>query len=183
MQIRAHFHGAPGRLPFVGHFRFQQQSGRLAIAVAGTVAGRADVSAAFRAARALEMALSNLPAHDVEHRHDLLNRAWSLISGIDACDLGPAGGEDLCVLFAAADSDGVGIAGTGLGGVWSLDGESLKPLVTGDHPLLGGPGRPDRLPGVLTLDDVAHTVVAVSHDHPVPTLSPIGLKARCGVRT
>ena len=183
MQIRAHFHGAPGRLPFVGHFRFQQQFGGLALAAAGTVAGRADISAAFRAARAVEMVLSSLPAHSAENRHDLLNTAWSLISDIDACDLGPAGGEDLCILFAAADSDGVGIAGMGLGGVWSLDGEHLKSLVTGDHPLLSGPGRPERLPGVLTLDDVAHTVVAVGHDHPVPTLSPIGLKARCGVRT
>ena len=182
MQIRAHFHGAPGRLPFVGHFRFQQQSGGLAIAAAGTVAGRADVSAAFRAARAIEMVLSGLLARNAANRHDLLNMAWSLIGDIDACDLGPAGGEDLCILFAATDPEGMGIAGMGLGGVWSLDGASLKPLVTGDHPLLGAPGRPERLPGVLTLDETAHTVVAVSQDHPVPTLSPVDLKARCGVR-
>ena len=183
MKIRAHFHGAPGRLPFVGHFRYQQQSGGLAIAAAGTVAARADVSTAFRAAREIEMVLSGLRVRDASNRHDLLTTAWSLMGAIDACDLGPQGGDDLSVLFAAVDADGVGIAGMGLGGVWSLDGAEIRPLVTGDHPLLGGPGRPDRLPGVLTLDDVAHTVVAVSHDHPVPTLSPVGLIERCGVHT
>lgn len=182
MDIRAHFHGAHGRLPFVGHFSFRQQFGDLAIAAAGTVAGRADLTAAFRAAREVEMVLSGLPARTASNRHDMLNMAWSLISDIDACDLGPRGGDDLCVLFAAADTDGMGIAGMGLGGVWSLDGAQLQALVTGDHPLLGGPGRPRRLPGVLTLDEVVHTVVAVSHDHPVPTLSPVGLRARCGVR-
>ena len=182
MQIRAHFHGAPGRLPFIGHFRAQHSADGLALAAAGTVAGRADVSTAFRAAREVEMVLSGLRARQAADRHDLLNMAWSLIGDIAGCDLGPHGGEDLCILFAARDKDGIGIAGMGLGGVWTFDDERLQPLVTGDHPLLGGPGRPARLPGVLTLDDLAHTIVAVSHDHPVPTLSPVGLAERCGVR-
>ena len=182
MQIRAHFHGAPGRLPFVGHFRAHQVSGDLEIATAGTIASRADVSTAFRAARELETVLRGVPVGTASNRHDLLNMAWARIAGIAACDLGPNGGQDLCVLFAASDADGIGIAGMGLGGVWALDADRLQPLVTGDHPLLGGPGRPARLPGVLTLDQPAHTIVAVSHDHPVPTLNPVGLAERCGVR-
>lgn len=182
MEIRAQFHGAPGRLPFVGHFRFHRRQDELAIAVAGVVAGREDISAAFRAARELEMVLSGLSIREASDRHDLLNLAWARICDVNACDLGPQGGADLCTLFAATDADGMGIAGVGLGGVWAFNSTQLQPLVTGDHPLLCGPGRPDRLPGVLTLDETAHTVVAVGHDHPVPTLSPSGLDARCGVR-
>ena len=181
MQIRAHFHGAPGRLPFIGHFRAQHSADGLALAAAGTVAGRADVSTAFRAAREVEMVLSGLRARQAADRHDLLNMAVTHRRH-RRCDLGPHGGEDLCILFAARDKDGIGIAGMGLGGVWTFDDERLQPLVTGDHPLLGGPGRPARLPGVLTLDESARTIVAVSHDHPVPTLSPVGLAERCGVR-
>ena len=94
MEIRAQFHGAPGRLPFVGHFRFHRRQDELAIAVAGVVAGREDISAAFRAARELEMVLSGLSIREASDRHDLLNLAWARICDVDACDLGPQGGAD-----------------------------------------------------------------------------------------
>jgi len=100
---------------------------------------------------------------------------------MDGCDLGPKSGADLSIVFAVSDPLGIGIAGVGLAGVWAWNEDSLLPIAVGDHPLLGEPGRPERLPGVLTLDDTPTRFVATSHDHTVsePILSD--LEKRCGV--
>jgi len=181
MKLAAYLHGAPGRLPFIGHFRLGRQEGPLSIAMAGCVAQRSDLSSAFRAAREVEAVLRNVSLTSAVDRHDLLTITWEALCEIEASDLGPQGGADLTVLLSAADQQGMGIAGMGLGGVWSWTEDALQPLVTGDHPLLCGPGRPDRLPGVLTLDAPAPVVVAVPHDHPVPTLPLTELAKNCGV--
>ena len=181
MTLVAHLHGAPDRLPFVGHFRAAASAESVAFAVAGRVADRGDVLTAFRAARAVEAGLAGVRLTDVRDRVDLLERVWSAICGLDGCDLGEGRGSDMVSLIAVRDSTAMGIAGPGLGGVWAWDEAGLSPLVEGDHPLLGSPGRPDRLPGMLTLDSPCSSVVAVAHDHPVPTLKLKGLARNCGV--
>jgi hypothetical protein len=181
MTLVAHLHGAPDRLPFVGHFRVARNAGPVSVAVAGKVSGRGDVQEAFRAARTVETALMSVSLEQCVNRNDALNRIWDAMVAIEGCDLGVGLGNDLVALMAAQDESGMGIAGPGLGGVWAWESSELLPLVQGQHPLLGPPGRPDRLAGVLTLDAPCASVVAVAHDHPVPTLKLQGLARRCGV--
>lgn len=181
MTLVAHLHGAPDRLPFVGHFRAARSHGNLAYAVAGSVASRSDVETAFRAARSIESALLGVSFEGLNDKVLLLEGIWNALSAIDGCDLGPKEGSDLVALIAVLDEQGMGIAGPGLGGVWAWGEAGLTPLVQGAHPLLSGAGRPERLLGMLTLDSVCPSVVAVAHDHPVPTLQFHGLKQRCGV--
>jgi len=174
-------HGDPGRLPFVGHFRAQRTIEGANLAASGRVHARGDVSAAFRIARAIEATIRGCPVSDGADRHDLLSAVWQAIHDIEGCDLGPDKGEDLVILFVIGDEQGTGIAGMGLGGVWAIDEQSIRPLVEGDHPLLGGPGRPDRLPGVLTLDEPASTVVCIAHDHPNQPPNTTNWRQACGV--
>ncbi len=181
MTLVAHLHGAPDRLPFVGHFRAAASAEDRAYSVAGRVADRGDVLTAFRAARAVEAVLSGVRPADSRDRVDLLERVWAAIGSLDGCDLGDGRGSDLVALIAIRDAQGMGIAGPGLGGVWAWKESGLSPLVEGQHPLLAGPGRPDRLPGMLTLDAPCPSVVAVAHDHPVPTLKLKDLARSCGV--
>ena len=165
MQVASFLLGEPGRLPFVGHFRTSVQLGDVAISAAGRVAGSANVAVAFRAARTIETALQGLgQAHiGTVDRHNVLRTAWCTLADIPACDLGPEGGDDLSIIFTVKDTSGMGIAATGIGGVWSWTNENILPLVEGKHPLLGPPGRPAEPPGVLTLDSAVNTVVAVPH--------------------
>lgn len=181
MTLVAHLHGAPDRLPFVGHFRAARSCGNLAYAIAGSVAARSDVDTAFRAARCVEGALAGVALEGLNDKVVLLESVWAALLAVNACDLGPNEGSDLVALIAVLDDQGMGIAGPGLGGVWAWNQTTLTPLVQGAHPLLSSAGRPERLPGMLTLDSVCPSVVAVAHDHPVPTLQFNGLERRCGV--
>lgn len=181
MMLAAYLHGTPDRLPFVGHFRSARSSDVLSFAAAGRVGARGDISLAFRGARTLESALLGVKLAECADRHELLHALWTALSTVDGCDLGQESGADLVVLLAVRDSEGTGIAGAGLGGVWDWSEGELNPVVTDEHPLLNGPGRPERLPGVLTLDIESDTLVAVAHDHPVPTLQRTDLTRLCGV--
>jgi len=151
------------------------------MAVAGSVASRTDVSTAFRAARAIESSISNLDPALYTDRHEVLHAAWQAITQMEGCDLGPNSGADLCIVFAVSDPQGIGIAGVGLAGVWAWNEDTLQPLAVGNHPLLGEPGRPERLPGVLTLDCAPTRFVATTHDHTVAEPNLTDLKKRCGV--
>jgi hypothetical protein len=181
MMLAAYLHGTPGRLPFVGHFRSARSNDALSFAVAGRVDARGDISVAFRGARTLESTLLGVKLADCADRHGLLQALWDAITAVDGFDLGREGGADLVVLLVVRDSEGTGIAGAGLGGVWDWSEGELNPVVTNEHPLLNGPGRPEQLPGVLTLDIQSDTLVAVAHDHPVPTLQRTDLARLCGV--
>jgi hypothetical protein len=181
MTLAAYLHGAPGRLPFVGHFRIALQGDGCALAVAGSVAQRADVATAFRAARTIESVIRGLLLDPQTDHGTHITTAWTALTAIATSDLGPSAGGDLSILLTATDGECVGIAGMGLGGVWSWSSDTLTPLVTGDHPLLSGPGMPARLPGVLTLDERTSAVVAIPHDHPVPTLTINTLTDDCGI--
>jgi len=181
MDFAAYLHGTPGRLPFVGHFRKGLQGDKVRLAAAGSIANRADVSTAFRAARTIETAISGIQITQFSDRHELLNAVWSALYSIDGCDLGPEAGADLCALFVVSDTNGMGIAGVGLGGVWAWSDDELQPLAVGDHPLLGAPGTPERLPGVLTLEHPAPRFVAITHEATLEAPETSGLLRRCGV--
>ena len=184
MQVVALLLGDPGRLPFVGHFQVGIHTGAGSLAVAGRVAAEAGVVPGFKAAREIESALLGLRTQGVQDRNDLIRRAWTALHDVAACDMGPASGTDLTILLAAQDDRGMGIAGVGLSGVWGWSGvvgEEIKPLVQGAHPLLGEPGLPKEVPGVLTLDAPVARVVAVpAHLQPVLPNSDT-LARRCGV--
>ena len=171
-------------MPFVGHFRVRVLTEQASLAVAGRVAGEAGVVPGFRAAREIEGALLGMQTSAVVDRNDLLLRAWTALLDIAACDLGPGAGEDLTIIIAARDAQGMGIAGVGLSGVWGWSGArdaELIPLVQGAHPLLCGAGRPSTTPGVLTLDCPVEQVVAVpAHLQPILP-APESLSRRCGV--
>ncbi len=181
MMLAAYLHGTPERLPFIGHFRSARSNDVLSFAVAGRVDARGDISLAFRGARTIEAALLGVKLADCANRHELLQSLWSAVCAVDGGDLGQKNGDDLVALLVVRDAEGTGIAGSGLGGVWDWSDDKLSPVVTGDHPLLNGPGRLERLPGVLTLDIESNTLVAVAHDHPVPTLQRTDLARLCGV--
>lgn len=181
MPLTAHLHGSPGRLPFIGHFRAAARSGPVAFSVAGAVAARSEPQIAFDAARAVEAAFRADLLEGAADKVAVLGRVWEAILGIDERVLGPHQGRDFVALLAVVDEHGVGIAGPGLGGVWAWEDGGLTALVHGEHPLLGPPGRPERLPGILSLDEAHSRVVAVAHDHPVPNIQFSGLARRCGV--
>ena len=182
MSPSAFLHGDPGRLPFLGHFRVQRafQGGHLS--AAGRIRSQGDVVSAFRAARRVESAIRSTAVENEHDRHHVLAAAWQQIHSIDACDLGSESGDDLVVLFVVQDAQGTGISGMGIGGVWALANDQFEPLVQGQHPLLSGPGRPEQLAGVLTLDVPHSSIVAVPFDHPSPP-THLDWKQRCGVRT
>ena len=183
MRIEAYFHGSPGRLPFVGHFRARMDTPNLKLAVAGSIANRSNVEVAFRAARLLETTLNSVNIEQYADRHDALNAVWARIVELDGCDLGSERGNDLSVLFAVTDQHGTGIAGVGLGGVWAWQSAQLLPLATGDHPLLRPASRPPRLPGILTLDDSHHRFVATPYEQNALIPQLVGLETRCGVHS
>ena len=180
MSTHAFLHGDPGRLPFLGHFRAHKQFRDSTLSVAGRIRSRGDIVAAFRAARLLESAILSATVGVDSDRHETLAAVWQHIHNIDGCDLGTDNGSDLTILFAVSDEDGTGISGMGLGGVWGKEDQEFMPLVQGQHPLLSGPGRPEQLAGVLTLDAPQAIIVGVPHDHPVPPHTK-DWKQRCGV--
>ncbi|MGB0638306.1 MAG: hypothetical protein ACPGTU_03165 [Myxococcota bacterium] len=183
MQVAAFLHGEPGRLPFVGHFRTSVQVDGVTLAAAGRVAGNSNVAVAFRAAREIETALQGIGSARLSNvdRHSVLRAAWNTLADIEACDLGPNGGDDLSIIITVKDDSGMGVAAVGIGGLWSWQNNTLLPLVEGQHPLLGPPGRPDEAPGVLTLDAPVHAVVATPHHRSNETPQIAGLARAVGM--
>jgi hypothetical protein len=111
----------------------------------------------------------------------VLRTAWATLADIAACDLGPENGQDLNIIFVVHDPDGMGIAAAGVGGVWSWEDGALLPLVEGQHPLLGPPGRPEEAPGVLTLDAPVTAVVAIPHHRAGEAPQVAGLERAVGM--
>ena len=176
--------GEPGLLPFAGHFRLQARGRRACVSVAGRVAASAGPARAHGHARAVAGVLSTAadgPWADTD-RHGLIRRIWQLLDDVDDKTLGPERGTDLSLLLLAQDASGTGVAGVGLSGVW-VQVETWRSLVPPGHPLLAPPGRPAKLPGVLTLEQPCKRVVgAPTHLDPVLPAAD-RLAQRCGVRT
>ncbi len=183
MQLAAYLLGDPGRLPFLGHFRIHVRTQEAMLVGAGRIAAQSGMVPAFRAARGLEAVLNGLrPSPGAQRdRHALIRDLWATLSDIDSCDLGAGGGADLSLMLAARDASGMGITGVGLGGVWRWEDSGIAPLVEGAHPLLGKPGLPEMLPGILTLDEPVGTIVGTPR-HLDPVLPKASLlPTRCGV--
>ena len=181
MKPTAFFYGDPGRLPFVGHFRATRTVGDTAVSAAGRVQAGGDLLVAFSAARAIEHAIRSAPIEQPCDRHEALGLIWQSIHAIAPRSLGSGGGADLSILFAVSDADGTGISGVGLGAVWGQNATGFEPLVEGDHPLLCGPGRPETLAGVLTLDTPAYTIVGLPYDRANSRPEAVDWQQRCGV--
>ena len=166
----------------MGHFRAIRTVGNTTVSAAGRIRSGGDLTRAFAAARLIEKAIRETPLVDGCDRHEALALIWKSIHGIDPQSLGSQGGADLTILFAVSDAEGTGISGMGLGAVWGQATTHFEPLVEGDHPLLCGPGRPEGLAGVLTLDGPADTIVGLPHDHASTIPTPTDWRQRCGVR-
>jgi hypothetical protein len=96
--------GEPGRLPFLGHFRFRCERGAVRLSGAGRVASRADAESAFVAARAIEQVLSRAEGTD---RRAILQDALSRM---------PAGE----LILVAQDASGVDAAARGIEAWWGM---------------------------------------------------------------
>ena len=176
--------GGPGLMPLRGHFRLTVRGRRATLAVAGRVAVDAGLDAAFTVATRLGGVLSAAAegAWADTDRHGLMRRVWQLLAEVPADALGPAGGGDLSLVMLGVDERGVGVTGAGLSGAWGWLGGHHRPLVSPGHPLLSPPGRPEGVPGVLTLDQPCGRVVATPR--PLEPVLPATdrIRQRCGVR-
>jgi hypothetical protein len=176
--------GDPGAMPFVGHFRLSLRGPSSAFYAAGRVGSAGGVEGGYAAARSIETTLHSVmePAAHTLDRNRLLLRAWELLGGLRPEHFGAAFGRDLTLLMGAVDPQGVGVAGVGLSMVWVRHPWGLRPLVDPEHPLLAPPGRPLRVPGVLTLPPGLPGVVG-SPSHLVPNApAPEDVDRRSGVR-
>ncbi len=184
MPLPALLIGDPDRLSFQGHLRLSLDRGAAGISVAARVGVSDDPVPAWWAARALQTRLSTALGEADPDRHSLLHALWRAVADMPADALGPAAGGDLSLLATSWDPDAIAIAGVGLASVWAWRRAGLVPLVEAGHPLLAGPGRPARTPGVLTLDIgvVPDAIVGCpSHLDPTPP-PPVELPRRCGLR-
>jgi hypothetical protein len=99
--------GEPGRLPFLGHFRFRCERGAVQLSGAGRIAARADAERAFAAAREIEQVLARSEGAD---RRAIVRDAWARISPAD----------DLALVLVATDAHGADAAATGIGAWWGM---------------------------------------------------------------
>ncbi len=178
VQIPALLLGSQGPLPFAGHLRTVVRGSQAALWIAGRV-GESDEPVIQRYDRAMEVqtALRGLAEGSWagSDRHGLLRGAWEILSGLPV--------PTLSLLLVAVDARGVGLSGVGLSGVFGWFDRERTPIVESEHPLLGPPGLPESLPGVLTLTRSPERVIGRPWEmrrEPPRTLD--ALKHACGER-
>ena len=174
-------------LPFLGHFRSVLRCPYATLWLAGRIGVIADdVQEVFDVAHRLKAVLSAVTEGKWAQtdRHGLLRGVWETIATIPAPELGSLEGADLSLLMVAQDRRGVGLSGVGLSGVWGRYDHGLVPMVEENHPLLSVPGRPETVPGVLTLNELPLSVVGRPfHLDMAPAEDVSKLALSCGVRT
>ncbi len=175
---RALLLGGPGRYPFNGQLRLTVERGTARLHIAGVVSAGSEPPAAWAAARVLHRALAPVEGRD---RFSLLRSAWERLAQLEPAELGPARGEDLGLLMVAEDTRGLGIAGTGLAGLWALDA-TAEPMIEGEHPLFGLRGIPATPPGFFTPHQPPPVVVAAAASGAVTPPSGAGWRLACGLR-
>ena len=172
--------GEPGRLPFLGHFRFCFDSGKVRFAGAGRVAARDDAEAAFEAARRIEHVLCSVEATS---RGAGLHEMWSRLMRLPGAALGSKQGADLTVVLVAEDSGGIEATAHGVGALWGIEAgqDEGVSLVHEGHPLLGEPGLAQEMCGTLSIDPRIEALVAAPFGLVMgpPTRATIGVL--CGV--
>jgi hypothetical protein len=143
--------GEPGRLPFLGHFRFRCERGAVRLSGAGRVAARADAESAFAAARAIEQVLARAEGAD---RRAILRDAFSRMTA----------GE---LILVAQDATGAEAAAIGIEAWWAV---SSSGVILALPPPTGEPMLVD---AAIVVGAPAGLVLAA------PTLADVS--ARCGV--
>ena len=176
--------GDPGALPFLGHLRTRLEVSGAKLWAAGRVFSGGDVVEAYEASRNLTRVIEESGARLETNasRHDLLRCTWEALAELDADQMGRDAGRDVQLLLTAEDTDGVGVAGVGLSMVYGLIDQRFQPLVSGDHPLLCGPGLPGALPGVLTLDRPVQQVLGIPNHLSTVLSEDLDLARDCGWR-
>lgn len=154
------------------------ERGTARLYVAGAVSVGSEPPVAWAAAAVVRACLAPVEGRD---RFSLLRSGWERLSELDVGLLGPARGEDLALLLVAQDTQGMGIAGTGLAALYGLDG-SAEALLEGDHPLLGIRGIPASPPGLFTPHSPPSVVVAAAASGAVEPGPHGGWPLACGVR-
>jgi hypothetical protein len=175
---RALLLGGPGRYPFNGHFRLLVERGAARLHLAGSIAVGCEPPEAFAAAGRLHAALAPLEGRD---RFSLLRSAWERLASLDPDQLGPGRGEDLALLMVAWDTQGLGVAGTGLEALYALDGQAV-PLLEGEHPLLDIRGIPASPPGLFTPHEPPSVVMAAAASGSVRPSADADWRLACGLR-
>ena len=143
--------GEPGRLPFLGHFRFRCERGTVRLSGAGRVAARADAESAFAAARAIEQALARSEGAD---RRAILRDAFSRMQA----------GE---LILVAQDATGTDAAARGIEAWWGMTTSGAT------VPLPPPTETPTAVDAAIVVGAPAGLVLAA------PTLTDVA--ARCGV--
>lgn len=164
----------PEPWPFAGFVRGEVEGDGTSVAWVGHHGADRGPVAAWRASRDLERCLRS-PGAPVGDRRRVLTVLWTRLHALE-------GTEDLVLLLAAKDGDGVAVSAVGLRALYALRDDRLHAWVSGEHPLLGPPGLPAELPGALVLDDLPGWLIAWDGRGP----SPDGLTleqafARCAV--
>jgi len=179
--------GRGGPWPFAGYFVGRlDPTPRSRVCWAGRVAVGDDLELAWRATRAVRGALLR-GGPIAEDRRRALSVFWTRLDGVHRSSLGSAEGGDISLLVVAEDAEGAAVSGVGLGAVHAVGPDApASPWVSGNHPLLGHPGLPQRRPGAITVDRLPPWLVAVAPSElgagdPVVGGRADGILPRCGV--
>ncbi len=169
--------GSPPPWPFRGAFLGTTNNDRgCGLAWAGRVAGDAPLDVAFRAARALDDALSDAFPTD---RLRTLAAAWERVVAVELAEFA----STLSLLMTATDADGVSITGVGLAALWAGGQGPATLWIPAGHPLLSVQGVPATRPGALSVDAAPPLLIAVAHGDPMPNFprDPAALRVGSGV--
>jgi len=143
---RALLAGSSGRFPYNGHFRLRVEGFGATLYAAGRVGASRPPHEAWPSVCALHALLSEATGRN---RLSLLRDAWERLIAAGDEPLGPGGARSLVLLLVARDTEGVAVAGVGLGGLLGLREDAARAVVPGNHPLLGEPGLPSEPPRAL----------------------------------
>jgi hypothetical protein len=157
--------GEPGRLPFLGHFRFRGERGDVRLSAAGRLAARSDAERAFAAARGIEQVLARAEGHD---RRAILRDAWGRIAELGAST---QAGNDLAIVLVAEDASGVDAAAAGIGAWWGMttSGATVELAL------------PSAMPSSLAIESATMAVVGAPAGLVLAAPTRDDVAARCGV--
>ena len=143
---RALLSGSAGRFPYNGHFRLRVEGFGATLYAAGRVGASRPPPEAWPAVCALHALLEQTTGRN---RLSLLRDAWERLIDAPNDHFGASQGRDLVLLLVARDTEGIAVAGVGLGGLLGLREDGARAVVPPNHPLLGEPGLPSEPPRAL----------------------------------
>ena len=129
-------------------------------------------------ALAIHEALHNL--EDVDAL-SLARKCWDALLVLPRTALGPAAGEDLCLLLFVEDSHQSCVSGVGLDGLWSEAAGELQQISGPGHPELSRPGIPRVPPRALTFSGEGVTWFGLCAGEPAPRPERGQLRKLAGV--